>query len=109
MEKVLLSNQEAEALKSALEINGGDKAHVISWHSQDLWSDKLAVLNDLDLNTVCTALYVGYEVEPGPEEKVMDYYQSLDTSREFSADWHKSIAVSHTLKLLNIHIKGNNC
>jgi hypothetical protein len=109
MNKVMISNEEAAALESALEVNGGDKANVVHWHAQDLWDGKRAPLNDLDLGTVCTALYVGYEVEAGPEEKLLDYHQSLDTSREFSAEWHMSLAVTKTLNLLNIQIKGINC
>jgi hypothetical protein len=109
MEKVLLSKKDAEALESALELNGGDKASVVQWHSRDLWEGDRSQLNDLDLDTVCSALYVGYEIEQGPEEKIIEYFQSLDTSREFSEGWHKSIAITKTLNLLNIQIKGINC
>lgn len=110
MEKVMISKEEAEALESALEISGGDRANVSQYHGvQGLWTEKREALNDIDLETLNVALYVGYEVEKDPEEKVIEFYQSLDTSREFSADWHISIAVTKTLDLLNIKIKGINC
>ena len=101
MKKVLLSKLEAEALESALEINGGDKANVVQWHARDLWESKRAPLNDIDLDTVCRALYVGYEVEQSPEEKVKNYYN------DFTAGYEKAIIVN-TLNLLNIQIQGIN-
>jgi hypothetical protein len=109
MGKVMLSVEEVKALESALEMNSGDKAGLVHWHAQNLWESNRKPLNDLDLDTICQALYVGYEIEASPEKKVMDYYKSLNTSREFSAEWHKSLAVTKTLNLLNIQIKGINC
>jgi hypothetical protein len=100
MNKVMISKDEAVALESALEVNGGDKANVVHWHAQDLWDGKRAPLNDLDLDTVCTALYVGFEIEASPEENVLAYYitNSLNAS-----------VIEDVLDLLNIEIKGINC
>ncbi|MED4206565.1 hypothetical protein [Neobacillus mesonae] len=103
MQKVLLSKKEATALKNALERSRGDKSSVIQWHSHNLWDEKTAPLNDVDLDTVCKALYVGYEVEPGPEEKVLEIYNDLEVNgraREI---------VKEVLKIFNIQIKGINC
>ncbi|SDM18224.1 hypothetical protein [Bacillus sp. OK048] len=110
MEKVMISKEEAAALESALEVNGGDRANVSQYHGVNgLWTDKREALNNIDLETLNVALYVGYEIEPGPEDKILEYYHSLDTSREFSSEWQMSLAVTKTLNLLNIKIKGINC
>jgi argonaute-like protein implicated in RNA metabolism and viral defense len=118
MEKVLLSKEEAAALVSAFEISGGDKANVIHWHSQNIWDGDRAPLNELDLDTVCRALYVGYEIEAGPEEKVLDYFlKGQKIKDEFIASENPNSAyivgnldgVKDTLNLLNIQIKGINC
>jgi DNA-binding transcriptional MerR regulator len=92
MEKVLLSKEEAEALVSAFEISGGDKANVVHWHSQNLWDGDRAPLNELDLDTVCRALYQGYEIEAGPEEKVLDFYNNAKNRYE-------KIVITKTLNL----------
>ncbi|WP_251468037.1 hypothetical protein [Neobacillus mesonae] len=103
MNKVILSKEEAKALEVALERSSGDKSSIVQWHSHNLWDDKTAPLNDLDLDTVCQALYVGYEVEPGPEEKVINFYEAN------AANPAIEFAVRQTLKLLNYQIKGINC
>jgi hypothetical protein len=102
MEKVLLAKEEVEALEAALEIGGGDKANVVQWHSTNIWDGKQAPLNDLDLDTLCTALYVGYELEESPEEKVLKFYEANAKSNQIE------FAVRKTLELLNIQIPGIN-
>jgi hypothetical protein len=118
MGKVMLAKEEIEALESALEISGGDKANVVQWHSTNIWDGKQAPLNDLDLDTVCTALYVGYEIEVGPEEKIRAYFLE---SEKLHTKFYKEENPKHlyikgtidgikdTLNLLNIQIKGINC
>jgi hypothetical protein len=104
MEKVLINKEEAEALESALEINGGDKANVVAWHAANgLWDGNRAPLNDLDLDDVCRALYVGYEVETDPEEKIVDLYESYPPEGSYRA------LINEVLSTLNIQIKGINC
>jgi hypothetical protein len=100
MEKVMISKEEAVALENALEISGGDKSNVVQWHARDIWDGKQAPLNDLGLDEVCTALYVGYEIEPGPEEEALDYYQKNPDVAPVIGD---------VLNILNIQIKGINC
>jgi hypothetical protein len=100
MNKVLLTKEQAEALESALEINGGDRAGVSQWHAQNIWTGKQEPLGDLDLETVNVALYVGYEIEKGPAEKVYDYYLN---------NIERGPVIENVLNLLNIKIKGINC
>lgn len=102
MEKAMISKKEAEALESALEINGGDKSGVIHWHAQNLFDGKRKPLNDLDLDTVCRALYVGYELEPAPEEQVLkiyNFYRDNGFARE---------VIEEVLAALNVEIQGIN-
>jgi hypothetical protein len=103
MNKVMISKEEAAALESALEVNGGDKANVVHWHIQDLWDGKRAPLNELDLDTVCSALYVGYEIEAGPEEKVLELYES------YNVGGGVRMIIKDVINRLNIQIKGINC
>jgi len=103
LEKVMLSKQEAEALEAALELNGGDRSGVSQYHGvKGLWEGNRKPLNDLDLETINCALYVGYEVEESPEEKVKEYYDYLLVP-------DNKMIVKATLTLLNIYIKGINC
>jgi hypothetical protein len=100
MEKVMISKEEAEALESALEVNGGDKSSVVHWHAQNLFDGKRKPLNDLDLDTLCRALYVGYELEPSPEEQVLKiykFYRDNGFARE---------VIEEVLAALNVEIKG---
>ncbi|WHY75730.1 hypothetical protein QNH20_16560 [Neobacillus sp. WH10] len=103
MTKVLLSKEEIEALESALEVNGRDKANVVQWHAQNLWEGKRAPLNDLDLDTVCTSLYVGYELEPSPEDKVLNLYKF------YSDNGLAREVIEEVLESFNVQIKGINC
>jgi hypothetical protein len=64
--KVILNQKEVQALDSALDVSGNDKASVVHWHSQNLWDGNRQCLNELDLDTVIRALYVGYEIEESP-------------------------------------------
>jgi hypothetical protein len=102
MNKVMLTKTEAEALESALEVNGGDKANVVHWHAQDLWDSKRAPLNNLDLDTICRALYVGFEIEASPEDNAREFYNEVVVHGY-------GYIIRHTLNLLNIKISGINC
>jgi hypothetical protein len=75
MEKAKLTKEQAEAIESAL----SDKscAEVVMIHADkiDFWAGaKVTPLNDLDLNTLIIALYIGYEVELTEQEKIQDLY-----------------------------------
>jgi hypothetical protein len=103
MEKVMISKEEAEALEAALEMSSGDRASVSQYHGANgLWDGNRKPLNDVDLETLNIALYVGYEIEPGPEESVLNiykFYKDNGLAREVIGD---------VLTALNIQIKGVN-
>jgi hypothetical protein len=106
MEKVMLSKEEAQALEAALEINGGVNANVVSWHAVNgLWEGDRSALNDLDLDTVARALYIGYEIEPSPGDKVKEYFDQLNNKSLSSG----RVVVIDVINLLNLQIKGINC
>lgn len=101
MEKVLLSKEAAKALETALEGVNGDKESVSQYHATSgLWEGKCQALNVLGLKEVNTALYVGYEIEAGPEEKVIEYYEQHIQFRG---------AIREVLNLFSIEVKGINC
>lgn len=56
------------------------------------------ILNELTLDEMATALYVGYELEPSPEEKALDYYNHLQNG-------HKHI-IRMFLKIAEIDFEG---
>lgn len=58
-------------------------------------------LNGLDLDTLIRALYIGYEVELTPEERILEYYQATQWVQEKDA-------ITFVLETLNIKIKGVN-
>jgi hypothetical protein len=62
-----------------------------------------APLNALDLETVNIALYVGYEIEAGPQEQIFDMYESYPTGG------NTRNAIKQVLNLLGIQINGINC
>ncbi|MBT2727875.1 hypothetical protein J7E63_13090 [Bacillus sp. ISL-75] len=104
MKKVLLTKEQAEALENALE-HCEEKAGVIENHVRDLWSGKRELLNRLSLETITVALYIGYEIDKSPEEKIFNLYQ-------FYSEWNNpspKALIKNVLDILNIRIKGVNC
>lgn len=67
MDKTNLTQSQADALKMALEKSQGDKQSIISWHVQDFWAGDEEPLNKLSLETLIIALYIGFEIQEGPE------------------------------------------
>lgn len=70
---------------------------------------------EIRLDTLIRALYIGYEVEQTPEDKVKEYYSNLIRLRNesptpaISGDLYgKMDAVKKVLNLLNIKISGVN-
>lgn len=68
-------------------------------------------IKSIDADTLIRALYIGYEVEETPEDKVKNYFKNIANSH--SDDLYVSgynlgsrNAVIETLNLLNIKIEG---
>lgn len=114
--KITLTKDQSEALESALDLQGCNKANVVEWHATNLWDGKRKALNGMPLDTLIRALYVGYEVEPSPDEKIAQKYkelQGLYTIRmcESNGGFYagKLEGIRFTLDTLNVKVKGVNC
>lgn len=58
---------------------------------------------ELSLDSMIRAIYIGYEVEETPEEKVWSFYHT-----KAACDMHPHHAIQHVLNILNIKIEGVN-
>jgi hypothetical protein len=103
-EKVILSKKQADALESARRVFKHD-AMIIKYHlSPHLpWLGKQEELNRVNPDTLISALYVGYEVELTPEERLRECYEKSIGTRE-----HRTSTIKHVLKILGIEIEGIN-
>lgn len=61
-------------------------------------------INKLPLDTLIRALYIGYEVEQSPEDRVREYYETVVRMHYTSP----RDAIRETLNLLNKQIEGVN-
>jgi hypothetical protein len=120
-EKVKLTQQQADALEKMFELGINTKSRIIELHVKlpDGWKDHCTPLNDMDLDDLITAIYIGYEVEQTPEDKVrktFEYALEQIEKHDFghgdnqNAEHWKSLksGIIFTLESLNIKIKGVN-
>lgn len=110
MEKTLLTKAQAEALENALECCGKE-ATVVENHINGLWTGKRKALMGLSLEKLLVALFIGYEIEPTKEEKLLQYIQELHETDDVVAT-SKLLGVMKTLEILDIELKeleGVNC
>jgi hypothetical protein len=101
MGKVMLSKEQSKALENAQFVSCGNNADIIRWHVTELFDGVRAPLNELSLDTICRALYVGYEVEPDPEVRVLEVF-------EHAPGVHARQAIMDVLEIYNIQVKGIN-
>lgn len=106
MEKVIVTKEVAKGIEHLRSVGktNGEIVKVIAEYGNFWCSSKCSELNETPLDTVIKALYIGYEVEKTPEEKVAVYYEEL--RREYEHD--AMAAVHSTLNLLGIKIEGVN-
>ncbi|MFS0776221.1 hypothetical protein ABC255_09460 [Neobacillus sp. 3P2-tot-E-2] len=105
--KAVLTKEQAEALESALDLQGCSKADVVEWHAKNLWDGKREALNGMSLDILIRALYVGYELEKSLEEKVRELFETYNGAAfSYNAGIRKGII--QTLELLGKKIKGVN-
>lgn len=122
MEKVTLTKAQADALIHTQNIHR-DKhsldgiSSIIEYHGAD-WENESAPLNELSLDTLIRALYIGYEVEQTPEDSVLELYKEAEHHENENAKerhyqntqyWSGcKRGIRDTLNTLNIKIKGIN-
>lgn len=79
-------------LNSLLKLRGNNLNSILLDHAETKlissatkWSGNgWEILNELTLDEMATALYVGYELELSPEEKALDYYNHLSNIQQLA-------------------------
>jgi uncharacterized protein (UPF0297 family) len=117
-DKVKLPREVAEALDSLRE-KGYSNFTILSYVINEKYIAHLPEIttivkayerDDFSFDKLLNALVNGYEIEKSPEEKVREYYESLD-KRPLCSEaygWHEAKAIKKTLDLLGIKIPGVN-
>ncbi|MFC5528428.1 hypothetical protein [Cohnella yongneupensis] len=115
--KVPIPRTVAEALQKVISNPFHDKAEeVVRIHARSScdWSREVNALHDVSLDTVIRALYYGYTIEETPEEKVLDYFNSITPAGwKFSGDANDPVyiernAIRTTCSILGKEIAGLN-
>lgn len=85
---VKLSSIQAAAIERALEINKNDEAKIIKIRISPLdeFFDELAPLNELSLDTLIRALYIGYGIVLSTDEKLKRLLNKERQSRPYVAE-----------------------
>jgi hypothetical protein len=117
MPKATLTREQVEAINHWLTNYAGGKESLIKHHIADgKWVDGTEALNGMPLDMLISALYVGYEIEKSPEEKLADYYKQALTNFRLASDWEEKekyrwelFGINATLDILGINLKGVNC
>lgn len=114
MEKILLSQEVAEALETIKKLHSIEdilETHAVS--SGDAWNHEAEYVNELNLTELATALIVGYEVKLTANEIIMKDYNSALKSRNETTSSYKErffdgylLGVESTLETLEIEIDG---
>jgi hypothetical protein len=120
VDKVKLTQQQADVLETELKSSqiNGDKSKFVKMYvnlGDDDWQDgyPLTCLKNDDL---IRALYIGYEVEQTPEERLVELFKQAckeeechDYRRPQQQWWEgRRMGMIDTLNTLNIKIKGVN-
>ena len=118
MDKIILSKRVAVALEKALSNNFNNKGIVLKTHADILFNEDLSrwkgdnykYLNELSLEDMAIALYVGYEVEETPEEKIKEHYDVFTNKEQFLDVFINGyeLGVKNTLYELGVEIEGIN-
>lgn len=121
MQKATLTKEQAKALEYAFENLGYTRtskgnaqivmAHVAYYNTitnkSTNWGGSVKSFNNLSLDTLIRALYIGYEIEKTPEEQLAEHYRKISTSnQEYNAGICNGIR--KTLQILGITIEGVN-
>jgi len=117
MDKIILTKRQAVALEKALE-NNFTKENVLKTHAsiqfeeRGQWKgDNYKYLNEISLEGMAIALYVGYEVEETPEEKVLKKLKYVSSEEaDFTTEYYCGFmdGIVSVLLAYGIQIKGIN-
>jgi hypothetical protein len=113
-EKVVLPKEVADAMDEIQNRWGGeslrDLPQIYSLMDEFEFCAVIADYSRTAGNKYFEAVVHGYVTEKSPEEKVREYYESLD-KRPLCSEaygWHEAKAIKQTLDLLGIKIPGVN-
>lgn len=87
-EKVVITKKQAEAIELFIASGHWDKKDILVAHGKNIhgW-DKYKGINGMEFDTLAKALYIGYEVEPTPEDIIRNRY--LEAKRLRNCCIHK--------------------
>jgi hypothetical protein len=120
MNKPKLTKEQAKSMEEIVKLIGEDnwygtydsKATVVKFKLEgQVFSGERSAANWVPNDDFIAALYIGYEVELTPEEKVKAYYDELRKGFghcSFQPDDYRSMGAKTTLELLGIKIEGVN-
>jgi hypothetical protein len=117
VELMTVSKEVAEALEKVKEDQKNNFARIVEYHVEESpeWSSELAPLNSLSLDSMIRALYIGYEVEKTPEEKIKELFDSYGPQLTgFRAGHHEpddervQMGIKLTLDKLGMKVEGIN-
>jgi hypothetical protein len=119
MNKPLLTKEQAKAMEAIKEKIAEGKTITFSSHTTvirhklkgESFFDERRGANSLSDDDFIAALYIGWEVEKTPEEKVREYYERVKPGShhcELQPGDYKISAIKHTLNLLGLKIEGVN-
>ncbi len=108
MDKVVLTNAQAEAIENIKEVYS-DYTFIIKSHVEhsDGWIGKSEPLNDLNLDSLIRSLYIGYEVERTPEEELLKEYH-FNKNHSDSKWGYYADGIKAAIDILDITIEGIN-
>lgn len=117
MEKARLTREQAELLEEAVKCSGGYLSETVERAARKHWPDDLQAMKKIDMDLICRALYVGYEVIEEDQQitvtaemregllKALRYPMGKELKQ-----WDEGFAagMKSTLQQLGIAIKGIN-
>lgn len=115
MDKVKLTKNQAKALEIAMRIYKPVKILLQHGNDPNNWLDEVSALGTLDFDTLVKAIYIGYDVELSPQEKLSSKYEVVKSLIANEKDKeNKSYfegvkdGIEIAVKLLELKIEGIN-
>jgi hypothetical protein len=111
-ERPELTKEQDVALQHALQGMAAHdvvRVHILNVENGEAWSKERKALDELSIDKLNRAIYVGYTVQKTPEDKVRDWYFRIKEATN-GDDLHqvKLNAIECTLNTLGLKIKGVN-
>jgi hypothetical protein len=112
VELITVSKNVAEALDKVKEDHVNNFERIVEYHMDKFpeWSYELTPLNSLSLDSMIRALYIGYEIEKTPEEKVKELYGSYHVGAMSGERYDEGAqdAIERMLEIIGMKVEGIN-